>query len=209
MAITLELLQQIAPKTNPERLDGFVEGLHVACDKFEINTVSRLSCFLAQCAHESGEFTAVKENLNYSADGLNKIFHKYFPTLESAQSYARNPEMIANKVYANRMGNGDEQSGDGFSFCGRGLIQLTGRSNYTQFANDLGITLEEAVEYLQTYEGAAMSAAWFWWRNNLNNWADQEDMRTLTHKINGGEIGLDDRMHKFQIIKGILQQLQG
>jgi putative chitinase len=205
MAITLEVLQKIAPQTKVEKLEGFVEGLAEACDKFEINTLSRQACFLAQVGHESGGFNAVKENLNYSADGLTKIFHKYFPTLESAHPYERNPEAIANRVYANRMGNGDEASGDGFKYRGRGLIQLTGHDNYHAFASDLGLEIDEAIEYLETYEGAAMSAAWFWWRNNLNDWADKEDMLTLTKKINGGTIGLDDRIHHFHLAKAALE----
>lgn len=205
MTITLELLQEIAPKTKEEKLDGFVEGLQDACDRFEITSVSRLSCFLAQVAHESGGFNAVKENLNYSAQGLTGTFHKYFPTVEAAHPYERNPEAIANRVYANRMGNGDEASGDGFKYRGRGLIQLTGHDNYAAFAADMGMTIDEAIEYLETYEGAAMSAAWFWWKNNLNDLADQEDMKTLTKRINGGSIGLEDRIHHYETIKGILQ----
>jgi putative chitinase len=204
MTITLELLQEIAPQTKVEKLEGFVEGLQDACDRFEINTPSRLACFLAQVAHESGGFNAVKENLNYGAQGLVNTFHKYFPTLEDAHPYERNPEAIANRVYANRMGNGDEASGDGFKHRGRGLIQLTGHDNYASFAADMGMTIDEAIEYLETYEGATMSAAWFWWKNNLNTWADQEDMLTLTKKINGGTIGLADRKHHFEIIKEAL-----
>jgi len=205
MKITLNLLQKIAPQTKAEKLDGFVEGLQDACDRFEITSVSRLSCFLAQVAHESGGFSAVKENLNYSAKGLNGTFRKYFPTIEDAQPYERKPEAIANRVYANRMGNGDEASGDGFKHRGRGLIQLTGHDNYAAFAADVGMTIDETIEYLETYEGAAMSAAWFWWKNNLNDLADKEDMITLTKRINGGTIGLEDRIHHFHTIKDILQ----
>ena len=204
MTITLELLKEIAPQTKTEKLEGFVEGLQDACDRFEINTTSRLACFLAQVAHESGGFNAVKENLNYGAQGLVNTFKKYFPTLEAAHPYERNPEAIANRVYANRMGNGDESSGDGFKHRGRGLIQLTGHDNYASFAADMGMTIDEAIDYLETYEGAAMSAAWFWWKNNLNTWADQEDMLTLTKRINGGTIGLEDRKHHFEIIKEAL-----
>jgi len=204
MTITLELLKEIAPQTKTEKLEGFVEGLQDACDRFEINTTSRLACFLAQVAHESGGFNAVKENLNYGAQGLVNTFKKYFPTIEAARPYERNPEAIANRVYANRMGNGDEASGDGFKHRGRGLIQLTGHDNYVSFAADMGMTIDEAIDYLETYEGAAMSAAWFWWKNNLNTWADQEDMLTLTKRINGGTIGLEDRKHHFEIIKEAL-----
>lgn len=205
MTITLQLLQQIAPQTKTQKLDGFTEGLQTACDKYDITTVSRLACFLAQVAHESGGFNAVKENLNYSAQGLVTTFKKYFPTLETAKSYERNPEAIANRVYASRMGNGNEASGDGFKYRGRGLIQLTGQQNYTLFATDMNMNIDEAIEYLETYDGAAMSAAWFWWKNNLNVLADQEDMKTLTKRINGGFNGLEDRIHHFELAKGILE----
>ena len=133
MAITLDILQKIAPQTKIEKLQNFIESLEVACDTYEINTVSRQSCFLAQIAHESGGFNAVKENLNYGAKGLMGTFKKYFPDEETALAYERQPEKIANRVYANRMGNGDEESGDGFKYRGRGLIQLTGKNNYTAF----------------------------------------------------------------------------
>jgi putative chitinase len=203
--VTLDILQRIAPSTKAEKLEGFVEGLQTACDRFEINTISRLSCFLAQVGHESGGFNAVKENLNYGAKGLRGTFPKYFPTDELALAYERQPEKIANRVYANRMGNGPEESGDGFTYRGRGLIQLTGCNNYTAFATDMGMTMEEAIDYLETYEGAAMSAAWFWWKNNLNQWADQEDMLNLTKRINGGTIGLQDRIHHFELAKGAFE----
>lgn len=203
--ITLELLQHIAPKTNVQRLQEFVEPLAQACETFEINTPSRLACFLAQVAHESGGFSAVKENLNYSAKSLDAVFPKYFKNAgRNAAEYERQPEKIANIVYANRMGNGDTASGDGFKYRGRGLIQLTGKNNYTAFANDVGLTIDEAVDYLETYEGAAMSAGWFWANNNLNQWADAEDMVTLTKRINGGTIGLEDRIHHFHIVKEAL-----
>jgi putative chitinase len=149
--------------------------------------------FVAQCAHESGNFVFIKENLNYKAASLRKIFGKYFPTDELAAQYAGKPEQIANRVYANRMGNGDEASGDGYRYCGRGLIQLTGRDNYTFFAGSLDISVEEASEYLATFEGAAQSACWFWEQNNLNRFADANDVKGLTRAINGGQIGIIDR----------------
>lgn len=207
MAITLELLQKIAPQTKVEKLEGFVEGLAEACEKFEINTPSRIACFLAQVGHESGGFNAVKENLNYGAKGLMGTFHKYFPDEATALAYERQPEKIANRVYANRMGNGDEESGDGFKYRGRGLIQLTGHDNYAAFASDLGLTMDEAIDYLETYEGASMSAAWFWWKNNLNQFADKEDMLTLTKRINGGTIGLEDRIHHFHAAKAAIETM--
>jgi putative chitinase len=199
MELTKEQLKQLLPK-NPY-LDNWYGALSQLLPDYEINTPQRIAAFIAQCAHESGEFTALKENLNYRAPTLRKIFPKYFPTDELANQYASLPnkqEAIANKVYANRMGNGDEASGDGFRYCGRGLIQLTGKDNYTWFAASIGITPDEASEYLQTFEGAAQSACWFWETNNLNQWADKGDILTLTKRINGGTIGLEDRIKHYE-----------
>lgn len=199
MNLTLEQLQQLLPK-NP-----YVRQWHNALaqllPEYQINTPQRIAAFIAQCSHESAGFTALKENLNYRAATLRKIFPKYFPTDELANHYASLPnkqEAIANKVYANRMGNGTEESGDGYRFCGRGLIQLTGRDNYSWFAASLSISVEEASEYLQTFEGAAQSACWFWETNGLNRWADAGDILTLTKKINGGTIGLEDRKKHYE-----------
>jgi putative chitinase len=139
--------------------------------------------------------------LNYKAVTLRKIFPKYFPNDEIANQYASLPnkqEAIANKVYANRMGNGDEASGDGFRYCGRGLIQLTGKDNYSWFAASLNISPAEASQYLETFEGAAQSACWFWETNNLNKHADAGDIKTMTKVINGGYIGLDDRIAHYE-----------
>jgi putative chitinase len=167
---------------------------------YEINTPERVAAFLAQCAHESGNFKFLKENLNYKAASLRKVFPKYFPTDAMAQDYASRPnkqEAIASRVYASRMGNGDEASGDGFRYLGRGLIQLTGKNNYTLFAAAIDTPLEEIPEYLQTFEGAVQSACWFWEQNNLNQWADKKDILTLTKRINGGTIGLEDRIKHY------------
>ena len=199
MELTKDQLKQLLPK-NPY-IDQWYNALSQLLPDYEINTPQRIAAFIAQCAHESGEFTALKENLNYRAVTLRKIFPKYFPTDEIANQYANLPnkqEAIANKVYANRMGNGDEASGDGFRYCGRGLIQLTGKDNYSWFAASLGIKPDEASEYLQTFEGAAQSACWFWESNNLNAFADVGDILTMTKRINGGTIGLDDRIKHYQ-----------
>ena len=199
MELTKEQLKQLLPK-NPY-IDNWYGALSQLLPDYEINTPQRIAAFIAQCAHESGEFTTLKENLNYRAPTLRKIFPKYFPNDEIANQYASLPnkqEAIANKVYANRMGNGDEASGDGFRYCGRGLIQLTGKDNYTWFAASIGITPDEASEYLQTFEGAAQSACWFWETNNLNQWADKGDILTLTKRINGGTIGLEDRIKHYE-----------
>ena len=152
--LTLDQLKQLLPK-NPY-VDHWHKALAQLLPDYEINTPQRIAAFLAQCAHESGGFTALKENLNYRAVTLRKIFPKYFPDDATANYYASLPnkqEAIANRAYANRMGNGDEASGDGWRFAGKGLIQLTGRTNYTWFAASLGISVEEASEYLQTFEG--------------------------------------------------------
>jgi putative chitinase len=188
----------MCPHTKTAILEGYIEPLNAVAEYYEMTAnPARLAGFLAQIAHESGGFTAVKENLNYSAKGLMTTFKKYFPTEELAKQYERKPEKIANRVYANRMSNGDEASGDGYRFCGRGLIQLTGRANYTKFAEDLGISIEETVKYLETPNGAVSSAGWFWDNNNLNKFCDSGDFVTLTKRINGGTIGLADRQHHF------------
>lgn len=194
MQITREQLQQIIPK-NPY-IDQWGNALNQLLPDYGIDTPQRVAAFLAQCAHESGGFVFLKENLNYRAASLRKVFPKYFPTDALAEEYASKPnkaEAIANRVYANRMGNGDEASGDGYRYCGRGLIQLTGKNNYTAFADSIETTPEEVSEYLETFEGAVQSACWFWETNNLNQYADNNDILTMTKRINGGTIGLADR----------------
>jgi len=199
MELTKEQLKQLLPK-NPY-IDHWFDALSILLPDYEINTPQRIAAFIAQCAHESGGFTALKENLNYKPATLRKLFGKYFPTDALAEEYCAKPnkqEAIANRIYASRMGNGDEASGDGYKYCGRGLIQLTGKSNYVAFADSLEITPEEASQYLATFEGAAQSACWFWESNNLNQWADKGDIVTLTKRINGGTIGLEDRIKHYE-----------
>ena len=203
--ITKEQLAQLIPG-NPY-LDQWCNALNEILPEYGIDTPQRVAAFIAQCAHESGNFRALKENLNYRPETLRKLFSKYFPTDDLARAYASMPnkqEAIANRIYASRMGNGDEQSGDGFRFCGRGLIQLTGRDNYTFFAGSLDIPVEEAAEYLQTFEGAVQSACWFWETNNLNQYADSGDILTMTKRINGGTIGLEDRKKHYEHAKHVL-----
>jgi len=183
-------------KGNPY-IDQWYHALSEILPEYGINTPERVAAFIAQCAHESGGFKFLKENLNYKAESLLKVFPKYFKTLDEARAYEKKPEKIANRIYGNRMGNGDESSGDGFRYCGRGLIQLTGKENYSWFAASLEIPVEEASEYLETFEGAVQSACWFWEENKLNQWADKKDILTLTKRINGGTIGLDDRIKHF------------
>jgi putative chitinase len=181
--------------------DAVISMIPDTAAKFQINTPLRLAHFLAQCGHESGGFRATQENLNYSAKGLNGIFKKYFPTLESAVPYERKPEKIANKVYANRMANGTEASGDGYKFRGRGYIQLTGKDNYTRFGNAIG---ENIVANPDVVSGkyALLSAAWFWSNNGLNKLADggatDATVTSITKRVNGGTIGLADRIKHFK-----------
>jgi putative chitinase len=201
MQITKEQLSQLIPK-NPY-IDQWYEALSVLLPDYEINTPNRIAAFIAQCAHESASFTALHENLNYRSETLSKVWPKKFPA-SVAQQYAHKPEAIANRAYASRMGNGDEASGDGWRYCGRGLIQLTGKDNYTAFADSIGITPEEVSDYVQTFEGAAQSACWFWESNNLNQYADSGDIETMTKRINGGTLGLEDRKKHYEHAKHIL-----
>ena len=179
-------------------IDTLYEAFNTVLPRYDITTVERVAAFLAQCGHESADFTVLKENLNYSAEGLNKVFPKRFPTVAAAQPYNRNPEKIANKIYADRMGNGPEASGEGYKYRGRGAIQLTGKENYSKFAASLGMDLTAAVTYCETLEGAIESACWFWTTNKLNALADATDIVALTKRINGGTIGLEDRKHHFE-----------
>ena len=204
--ITLELLQSICTKTKVSVLEPYVNPLIKVTTHYDmIENPKRVAAFLAQVAHESGGFTAVKENLNYGAKGLMTTFKKYFPNEELAKQYERKPEKIANRVYANRMKNGDEASGDGFKFRGRGLIQLTGRDNYTRFAKSIGKSLDDTVLFLETPEGAVTSAGWFWDTNKLNIYCDKDDFVGLTKRINGGTIGLADRKHHYEIALSMLK----
>ena len=196
MELTLDQLQQMVPGI--PYADHWHEALSQLLPDYEINTPERIAAFIAQCAHESGGFRFLKENLNYKAASLQMTFGKYFPDAGTAAAYEKQPEKIANRVYANRMGNGPEQSGDGYKFCGRGLIQLTGKDNYSWFAASLEISPEEASAYLETFEGACQSACWFWETNNLNAVADAGDIKKMTKIINGGYIGLEDRMAHYQ-----------
>ena len=180
--------------------DSVIAMIPEVVSKFEINTPLRLAHFLAQCGHESGGFKLTQENLNYSAKGLNGIFKKYFPTLDSAVPYERKPEKIANKVYGGRMGNGLEGSGDGWKFHGRGFIQLTGKDNYTAFTKSIG---EDCVSNpdLVASKYALASAAWFFNKNGLHKMADgganDATVTSITKRVNGGTIGIVDRIAHF------------
>jgi putative chitinase len=199
-----EVLAQMLPH-NTEIAEWFYYLDQILPD-YEITSALRIAAFMAQCAHESGQFTVLKENLNYTAEGLHQVFSHYFPTLESAQPYAHQPERIANRIYGGRMGNGPEETGDGWKFHGRGIIQITGRSNYTQCSQDLYTddSLIQNPDRLLTKEGAIYSACWFWYSHDLNTLADAGDMITITKKINGGTLGLNERM---QLYSAYLQML--
>jgi putative chitinase len=167
--------------------------------KYGLTTEKRIAAFLAQVGHESNNLTVLTENLNYSATRLRQVFGKYFgPGKEDPNAYARQPEKIANLVYGNRMGNGPVSTGDGFRFRGRGIIQLTGKDNYSRFAKSIGKSLEETIGYLETIPGALESALWFWSERNLNSFADTDNIREMTRLINGGFNGLEDRLARYQ-----------
>lgn len=215
--LTLAQLKQMIPR-NPyvaEWHEALAQpqdelGGSTLLDDYEINTPKRIAAFVAQCAHESGGFMVLKENLNYKPATLRKIFPKYFPTDEMAEEYCRKAnkqEAIANRVYANRMGNSSEfDTADPPSkWIGRGLIQLTGRANYQAFADSLEMNINDVPAYLATFEGAAQSACWFWETNKLNQWADAGDIMTLTKRINGGTIGLQDRIKHYNHALSIMQ----
>ena len=181
--------------------DAVISMIPDTAAKFQINTPLRLAHFLAQCGHESGGFRATQENLNYSAKGLNGIFRKYFPTEAAAAAYARNPQKIANKVYGNRMGNGPESSGEGYKFRGRGYIQLTGKENYTAFGKAIGEDIPSNPDVVAS-KYALLSAAWFFSKNGLHRMADEgaSDLvvTKITKRVNGGTIGLPDRIKHFK-----------
>jgi len=201
--ITLELLQHMCPHTPTATLGMFVDPLNDVAKHYDmLENPKREAAFVAQVAHESGGFTATKENLKYKAASLMKTFHKYFPSMALAMEYERQPEKIANRVYANRMGNGNEASGDGWLFHGRGLIQLTGRDNYTRFATAIGKTVEDAAAYMETAAGATASAGWFWHANKLNAYCDTDNFVMLTRRINGGTIGIEDRKRLYLLALG-------
>jgi putative chitinase len=181
--------------------DAVIAMIPDTAAKFGINTPLRLAHFLAQCGHESGGFRLTQENLNYSAKGLNGIFKKYFPTEAAAAPYNRNPQKIANKVYSNRMGNGTEASGDGYKFRGRGYIQLTGKDNYTAFGKSIGVDMTVNPDLVAS-QYALLSAAWFFTKNNLHKMADggatDAVVTSITKRVNGGTIGLADRIKHFK-----------
>jgi putative chitinase len=194
---TEDAVKQLIPKV--KNFDEWYSNLLNTLPEYDIDTSARVAAFMAQCGHESGGFTVMQENLNYSAKGLVGTFKKYFPTEAQAKLYERKPEMIANRVYANRMGNGDEASGEGWYFRGRGIVQITGKNNYTKCSQSLfeSNVLVENPDLLLETEYAIHSACWFWSAARLNELADIGDMKTMTKRINGGYIGLEDRINHY------------
>jgi putative chitinase len=199
--LTLEQFQKLIP-SNKEHVAWYNEVKDLL-PKYEITTRLRIAAFITQCAHESGDFRILQENLNYSEQGLMRIFPRYF-TNGLERSYARKPQNIANRVYANRMGNGPESSGDGWRYRGRGIIQLTGFNNYTDFARYIRMTVPEVIQYVETKRGALESACWFWKTRNINVPADNGDIERVTRLINGGTHGLNDRIKRYNTALSIL-----
>ncbi len=182
-----------------KQIDAWYEAMVKIFPKYDINTPNRIAGFCAQCGHESLNFTVLEENLNYRAATLEKLFSKYFSKAgRNAAEYEKKPEKIANVIYASRMGNGDTASGDGYKFRGRGIIQLTGRDNYTNFGKYIGKSPDEVIEYLKTLDGALESACWYWNSRNLNAACDANDIVKMTKLVNGGTIGLDDRKKHYE-----------
>jgi len=198
--LTAEQFHHLFPRAQDPQ--GWVDSMNNVFPNYELDSPKRIAAFLAQCGHESGGWTVFEENLNYSAKGLMGIFKKYFPDEATATAYQRQPEKIANKVYANRMGNGPESSGDGWKYRGRGPIQLTGKDNYRAFAKEMFDDWENLFNNPDWVNAdrdfALMSAIWFWNKNKLNREADAGDIKTMTRKINGGYIGLEDRIKHYE-----------
>lgn len=206
--LTLEQTRSIL-KTNKETAEWHALLVDML-PRYDIDSVPRIAGFMAQCAHESADFTLLEENLNYSESALLRVFPRYFgPGKENAASYARNPEKIANYVYMDKFRSksgalGNTQPGDGWRFRGGGIKQLTGRNNYTVFAKSIGKTPEEAADYVRTKQGALESACWFWSSNKLNAFADAHDIVGMSRRINGGDIGLADRKARWNAALSIL-----
>jgi putative chitinase len=189
---------------NPEA-EAWAEAAMEILPKYEVTTANRIAGFFAQTGHESQSLKVLEENLFYRAETLDKIFPKYFKNAgRNAAEYAKQPQKIANIVYANRMGNGDAASNDGYNFRGRGPIQLTGRENYTNFGKTVGLTAEQVIDYIQTKKGALESACWYWKSRNLNAACDANDIVKMTKLINGGTIGLEDRQKHYNEALAIL-----
>lgn len=208
MKITYDQFKQMIP-TNREAKEWYDVAIDLF-DKYDINTENRIAAFMAQTGHESNDYKVLEENLNYSANSLYKVFGKrYFKSLNAAKAYARNPEKIANYVYmdANRSKKGalgNVRDGDGWKFIGRGVKQLTGRNNYHRFGESIGMSADEVADYIITKKGALESACWFWAINSLENYADRNDIIGMSKRVNGGDIGMNERIARYEKAKKIL-----
>jgi len=200
---TQDQLQQFLP--NNQHVEHWFEALSKVLPDYDISTPMRVASFLGETYVESAGYTAIQENLNYRPETLLKTWPSHFPTMDIANQYGHHPEQIANRAYAGRMGNGPEESGDGWKFCGRGLIQLTGRANYTKFAESLSMNVDDVPDFLQTFEGCVQSACWFWEANNLNQYADQNAIDHESRIVNGGTLGLQERRAAYERALQILQ----
>ena len=198
--------QQLADavKIDLAHAEALLPGLEAAIKTADLDTPARLSAFLAQTGHESGGFKFLEENLNYKPETLCRVWPSHFNE-ENCYEFSGNPEAIANFAYAGRMGNGDEASGDGWNYCGRGLIQITGKANYGAFAQSIDTPVDQIPEFLGTFEGAVQSACWFWESNNLNALADKGDVLGITKKVNGGTLGLEERQQHTAQAHQVLQ----
>lgn len=205
MIVSKEQLKQISPSTKTETIEKYIASLNKAMEDFSINTLNRVACFLAQVIHESAGLERMRENMNYSSKGLLATFPKYFDK-DTASAYAHNRVGIASRAYANRMGNGDELSQDGYNYRGGGALHATGKDMYRKLSTVLGIDLVKKPELIETPETAIASAAWIWESEmNLNPLADACDMKRITRKINGGYNGLDARLELFSKAMDILE----
>lgn len=193
--INSQNFKTILPDVSWSYAQSYIPLFDEILSEYSINTPLRKAYFLSQITHESGGFRYVKENLYYSSKALYSVFRKYFPTLKVADTYARSPERIANKVYANRLGNGNEESGDGWKYKGRGLIQLTGKSNYEQLSQSFDEDFVNNPDLLTIPKWAISSACWYWQKRNINKYADLDDIHMVTKLINGGFNGLENRQH--------------
>ena len=194
--LTITTLKQISPRISP----NILSPLNALILKYNLNTKHRVAAFLAQACFESAYFTTLQENLNYTAVGLLKTFPTHFKNLADATAYANNPKKIANRVYANRYGNGDESSGDGWKYSGKGVFQLTFKDNYNAYGKATGKTVDQAAAYLLTTEGALDVAGWFWQTHNLNTVIDTNNFTQVTQIINGGQNGASDRLNLYNKI---------
>lgn len=202
--LTKDQFYAICSDAAKANIDKYYDSLVSAMSTYGITTNNQQAMFLVQLLHESGRLSVVMENLNYSADGLLRTFPKYYRNTAEANAHARQPQKIASRVYANRMGNGDEASQEGWKYRGRGLIQITGKNNYSGFSKSSGVDVLSNPDYLTTPDGAAASAAWFWKVNGLNSYADNQDIKGASVRINGGTNGLDDRIKLWNHAKAVI-----